>query len=57
MIPHQTLSPVAQTEETYISEMIEAPGVVLAREVAGKVSRGDIGDCFSVDIDRLEQTD
>ena len=35
--------------QSYISELVETPGVVLADVVVGEVVRSDIGDGFGVD--------
>ncbi len=36
-------------------EIVEGPGIVFARMVAGEVCRCDVGDSFSVDANELAQ--
>jgi hypothetical protein len=36
-----------------LPEFLEGPGIVLARMVAGEIGRGDVGDSFGVDADKL----
>lgn len=40
-------------DESHISEFFEVPGVVLARIVARKIGRRDVGDCAVIDSNKL----